>query len=101
MGFCTILASSSPIDPPSARTVAARAVNQHGQVVGVYDDIEGIQRGFLYDRGVITLLDVPDALGTMPVAINDRGLIIGTYDDDSGTHGFLAIPTNQASSRFP
>jgi probable HAF family extracellular repeat protein len=92
------------------------AINNHGQVVGIYLDTQRIQgtHGFLYSEGKYTLLDavkfdingirlpLPDMGGetTTPTAINDNGQIVGnyTYYDVTGTfiyqNGTLATLPN-------
>jgi probable HAF family extracellular repeat protein len=85
------------IDAPNASATVAVDLNNHGQVVGYYyeiNDPSGLAHGFLYDQGRITTIDVPAALYTEGTsihytevaAINARGQIIGNYD---GNHGFL------------
>jgi probable HAF family extracellular repeat protein len=73
----------------------ATGVNDAGQVVGLYIDVDNAIHGFLYNPngGGYTILDDPlntDAsAGTEPGGINNAGQIVGNYTDASGTHGFL------------
>lgn len=57
---------------------SARGINDRGQVIGG-TDANGVSRGFLWDRGTITLLPpVPgDATESGPADINERGTIVG------------------------
>ena len=85
----------TPINVPDAPdSTFAYGINPSGQIVGVYVDSTG-ERGFLYDRGVFTLIDVPGAAATLAYGINPSGQIAGSYIDSTGTHGFLATPTKK------
>lgn len=81
--------------PDAAITVVA-GINDRGEIVGKYKDIDGRDRGFLRNRwGRYVRLDVPGAGGTELYKINDRGQIVGTYNPqgpgagDPGSKGFL------------
>jgi len=66
------------------------AINNHGEVTGNYFDSDGIgEHGFIYERGVVTPLDVPGATQTVPVAINNSGEIAGKYVSGGSQHGFV------------
>jgi probable HAF family extracellular repeat protein len=73
---------------------APQSINNQGQITGFYGDRTGVH-GFLYEKGVVSTLDVPGAtrLGrelTEATGINDRGQIVGDYRDSQGDfHGFL------------
>ena len=66
-------------------------INNLGQVVGAYEDEDGVVHGFLFHDGVYTTLDFPGAANTNLLSINDHGEIVGTYDDAS--RGLVALPT--------
>src|ERR1700731_1757327 len=69
----------------------AQAINNAGQIVGVYQDGAGTQHGFLYSGGFFTTIDDPSATdGTNARSINDAGQIVGSYNHASGQHGFVA-----------
>ncbi len=53
-------------------------INNRGEVAGAYESSAG-DRGFIYDNGTVTTLNVPGAADTDPEAINDRGEVAGTY----------------------
>jgi probable HAF family extracellular repeat protein len=80
------------IDDPVATDTFAEAVNNLGQVVGVYDlrNSNGITAvgSFPDSGGVYTTLDVPGSRATQAFGINDSGQIVGDYDSGR-THGFL------------
>ena len=52
----------SPIDFPGAEWTVASGVNDYGQVVGTYHDIQG-SHGFLLSGGKYSTLDVPGVMG--------------------------------------
>jgi uncharacterized membrane protein len=71
------------------------AVNGRAQAVGTYTDANGQTRGFRWERGRITTLDVPGAVATMVTDINDRGQIVGVYQNSAAT------PSPQATGSPP
>jgi hypothetical protein len=81
------------IDVPGAKGTNAAKINNLGQVVGSYSDVDtdleaiGVRlRVFLLDRGRFTRLDFTDALSSQAFGINDRGQIVGEYQDTAGTY---------------
>src|SRR6266571_4278989 len=78
----------STIDVPGASSTDAFGINNAGRIVGVFDNPQN--RGFLYDRGTFTAVDVPGA-ATICFGINDPGRIVGEFNDGvKGIQGFLA-----------
>jgi probable HAF family extracellular repeat protein len=90
-GFLYIDGIFTSLDMPGARATSAQGINNRGQIVGYYEEQDGLH-GFLYDQGVFTFLDVP-LLGvpsnTVAFGINDRGQIVGSYIGVSTQHGFV------------
>jgi probable HAF family extracellular repeat protein len=79
------------IDVPGATFTGASGINDHGQIVGFYDDVSGTEHGFLLDRGIFTTIDVPGATSTHALGINAHAQIVGLFTDAGGTvHGFRA-----------
>jgi probable HAF family extracellular repeat protein len=68
--------------------VAGRGINDKGDIVGWYEDSNGLQHGFLLSGGTATTIDDPN--GTTNVeGINNKGELSGLYTDSSGNrHGF-------------
>jgi len=66
----------------------ARGINDAGQVVGICS-FGTYATGFLYDRGVVTMLSFPGAHSTQAAGINNRGQIVGSYSDADSDHGFI------------
>jgi probable HAF family extracellular repeat protein len=68
-------------------------INDHGDVVGDYDD--GVTHGFLLSKGVLTTLDFPGADATIAFGVNQSGVVVGEWDvlDAQGNllayHGFI------------
>src|SRR5262245_49887943 len=83
------------IDVPGATLTVASKINDRGQIVGYYSDVESTLRvggplhGFLFDKGMLTRIDFPGALSTLVLGINNRGQIVGAYCDEAIGHGFL------------
>jgi probable HAF family extracellular repeat protein len=85
-------------DPSGTNGTTAHDINDVGQIVGVFQDSNNIQHGFLYSNGTYTTLNDPSAatpngvggLGTYANSINGSGQIVGYYADGTGVnHGFL------------
>lgn len=66
-------------------------INDKDQIVGSYDDSNGVAHGFLKDGDRYASLDVPGATFTTAFGINDRSDIVGTYVSalDGNLHGFF------------
>jgi uncharacterized membrane protein len=82
--------------PGTIVSTDANGMNNLGQVVGSYDDENGVH-GFLRDAdGTFTFpIDYPGAVATDLTGINDKGWMVGYYDDTEGNfHSvFLQSPT--------
>jgi uncharacterized membrane protein len=83
-------------DPPgsSADGLSYEAVdiNNHGEIVGFYNDDQGATTtGFLRTKkGRFVDIVVPGSVVTGPLKINDRRQVVGVYlDAGGGLHGFL------------
>jgi len=62
--------------PGGATPAAAMGINDNGDVVGTYMDINGIPHGFLLKGTTYVTLDVPGALFTIARGINNHGIIV-------------------------
>jgi uncharacterized membrane protein len=85
----------------SGPCTAARWINQRGDIVGSFAQVDSVEdcvpdqphHGFLLRDGQYTRIDVPAATSTKVLAINDAGVIVGNFTDSNGdTHGFMAMP---------
>ena len=50
------------IVPPGSYGTQPLSINDLGQIVGYYHDVNDVTHGFLYNHGAYTTLDVPGAL---------------------------------------
>jgi hypothetical protein len=88
---------STVTDPslPSASLTAA-AINNYGNVAGVYTNAAGTTDGFLKVGHTFIDLAVPGASSTMALGVNDHDEVVGTYTVGSGSsavmHGFTWKP---------
>jgi probable HAF family extracellular repeat protein len=81
--------SFQQINVPGSAHTATLGVNDHGDVVGVYDT-GGFPSGFLLRGGVFTTLTVPGSILTTAHGINNRGDIVGDFIDAGfNEHAFL------------
>ena len=66
-------------------------MNDAGQIVGSYHSAgTAAGRGFLYNAGVFSTIDVPGAYATAPNGINNAGQVVGYYNTAPGHEdGFL------------
>jgi hypothetical protein len=66
---------------PGAAEILQRITERgYGQIVGLAYDPRGGSRGFLLERGTLTMIDAtPDAVFTRASDINNRGQIVGDY----------------------
>ena len=71
---------------------AADGINERGQIVGSYIDLDGNSHGFLVEGSTLTKLDCPGADNTAAWGIDSAGQIAGTCDAAGQRRGFLANP---------
>jgi len=78
------------IDFPNATLTRAHGINARGDIVGQYQDSNGVPHGYLLRKGVFSTIDFPDASLTGARGINARGDIVGGFSDGAGIeHGYL------------
>jgi hypothetical protein len=91
-------------DPHVPTQQAATAINDSGQIVGIYVDSSGSYHGYERSSKKFTTLDVTftGATGTYPFGINNSGEIVGCWaDSDGNEHGFTLIGKTYTSSDYP
>jgi uncharacterized membrane protein len=88
------------LNVPDAFWTQAYRMNARGDVVGFYQDAEGMH-GFLLRRGSYERLRFPDAVMTHPRGINERGDIVGDYILNGRTHGFVLSNGRYATLNMP
>ena len=88
---------------PGGADIYPNAINNSGQVVGMFTDSAGASHGFLRsaDGTSLTVIDVPGATSTAPVSINNGGWVAGSFVTagtvagsvySPGTRGFRLSP---------
>lgn len=78
------------LDYPGAYETEANAINNAGQIAGVYNNVNGGPNSFLYQNGVYTRINYSKAVWIDATAINNHGVVAGTYQDGLGNvRGFL------------
>ncbi len=89
--YSTVTDPSAPGD-----SLTAAAINDLGQVAGVYVNGAGVTDGFLKAHGQFISLSVPGASSTMALGVNNYDEVVGTYTVGSGSsavmHGFTWTP---------
>jgi uncharacterized membrane protein len=73
-----------------------RGMNDLGQLVGYYEDSNGIDHGYVWTRKSFTTIDYPGATLTFVEGINSAGQIVGRwFDADFNVHGFVGSPEHK------
>ena len=86
------------IDVPGATSTKPYGISNSGSIVGLYIDVTGANRGFLYAGGSFTTVDFPGADLTSPQGVNSSGSIVGYYEGATGGwHGFVATSNSTLS----
>jgi uncharacterized membrane protein len=79
------------LDFPGAgvKATTALGINDDGEIVGRYDDAQGVRHGFLRSEDGFTTINFPGAVVTVAAGINDGGTVAGTYvSTDRVRHAF-------------
>lgn len=85
--------SVTTIDVPGQGDTTIEAINNRGDSVGIFNDINLAQHGFLLSHGTFRTVDFPGGNSSSALGTNDSGKIVGEYlTPDGNTHSFLAIP---------
>jgi uncharacterized membrane protein len=89
-GFLDDNGMFTSIDIPGANVTSATGINDNGDIVGFYEDRDGLH-GFILHGNEFAPIDVPfqSARDTSAQGINSRGQIVGIYTDDAGVHGYV------------
>jgi hypothetical protein len=105
-GKKTVTETYKPVNYPhiSGLEQGATAINDAGQIVGLYIDGSGIYHGYELSAGKYTALNVPfaGATGTAAYGINNSGEIVGQWFDTTGnTHSFTLIGGTYTPVDYP
>jgi uncharacterized membrane protein len=86
--------SATTIDVPGQGDTTIEGMNDHGDSVGIFNDVNLIQHGFLRSRETFLTVDFPDGNNTFALGINNSGNIVGQYSAlDGSFHSFVATPS--------
>jgi probable HAF family extracellular repeat protein len=83
-GSAAAVSHSLDIRTPHNDSTIAYDINANGQVAAVLEDSEGVQRGVLFHRGVLTELGSLGGKFSNTKAINDNGEIVGSAQEKDG-----------------
>jgi probable HAF family extracellular repeat protein len=93
--FVDAVGSFISLDVPSSVGTTALGINDAGQIVGVFHDVNDNQHGFVYDSSALsyTVIDAPfsGTTSTVVQGINNSGQLVGFYNTDNpnAPHGFF------------
>jgi uncharacterized membrane protein len=92
-------ASFTTIDAPGSVSTFPFGINHQGDIIGSYTASDGVDHGFLLQKGAFTTIDFPGAdgstdpilglRGSYPRNTSPQGDLVGFYVAGSVTHGFL------------
>lgn len=81
--------SFTTIDFPGASSTGVGGINNHGHVVGSYQDAAGAYNGFVFNGNGFQAINYPGASYTTAEGINDQGLIAGGFESQGPMGGYL------------
>lgn len=81
------------LDVPGQGDATIEGLNDRGDAVGIYNDVNLLQHGFVLSHGNFQTVDLPGESNTFALGINASGAIVGQYSaPDGSSHSFLATP---------
>jgi hypothetical protein len=82
------------VEPPAgAHASSPLGINDRGDVVGFFEDDDGIHGYLRTSSGRFQVLDFPGATFTVPLKVSGDGRVAGYYVDDAErVSGFVATP---------
>ena len=90
VGFTLIDGVFSTYNVPDSLTFGFYGLNNAGQAVGFYQDVNEISHGVILQDGELTQFDFPGATETEIFGVSESGLLIGDiFDADGAIHGFV------------
>ena len=76
--------------PGAVGGAQATGINNSAVICGFFIDSNGINHGWLLNRGIFMPLDFPGSTGTQALGLNNHGQVVGFYSDAGGeTHGYV------------
>ena len=90
VGFTLIDGVFSTYDVPDSLSIGFYGLNNAGQTVGFYQDMNEVSHGVVVQNGELTQFDFPGAAETEIFGVSAAGQLIGDVFDDAGAiHGFV------------
>ena len=90
VGFTLIDGVFSTYDFADSLTTMFYGLNNAGQVVGHYDDLNEVTHGLVVQDGALTQFDFPGAIETELFGVSETGILMGDVFDTAGMiHGFV------------
>ncbi len=87
------------VHPDGESDTEVRGINNHAQIVGLYDTFDGITHAFVFTtKKGFTAVDFPGALATGATGINRYGHVVGYYQTVDKQYGFVAVPNSAERS---
>ena len=78
--------------PGAVGGAQATGINNSGVTCGFFIDANGVNHGWISNRGVFVPLDVPGSTFTQALGLNNTGKVVGTFMDAAGlSHGFVYL----------
>jgi hypothetical protein len=98
-GYTQKQGSFQPVDVPGQGDAIIEAINNPGDFVGTFNDINLGPHGFLQSQGRFFTVDFPGGSNNFALGINAAGQIVGQYSDANGlSHSYLAVPSEVDNS---
>ena len=90
VGFTLIDGVFSTYDVPDSLSIGFYGLNNAGQAVGFYQDMNDVSHGVVVQEGELTQFDFPGAAETEIFGVSEAGQLIGDIFDEAGAiHGFV------------
>ena len=90
VGFTLIDGVFSTYDVPNSLSIGFYGLNNAGQTVGFYQDMNEVSHGVVVQNGELTQFDFPGAAETEIFGVSAAGQLIGDVFDHAGAiHGFV------------
>ncbi|MGC1371368.1 MAG: hypothetical protein WA824_04445 [Candidatus Sulfotelmatobacter sp.] len=101
-GFILAENSFKIINYPGAVQTTAAALNNTGEIVGIWQDTVGINHGFQLIKGTYSSIDYPGSLDTVVNGLSNSGEIVGVYDaPGSPGNGFMLVGGAYTTIDYP
>ncbi len=90
-GFYAVNGAVTVVAVPNAIGTTVSAVNNAGEIVGVYSDASGVQHGFTDIGGTFATVDPAGSVSTTVAGVNTSGELVGAFSDGVNTYGFTDV----------